>query len=68
LELAAVELDDSAGYCEAQAGAFGFGGVEGLEDFLLGAGRQARAVVANADHEFAAFGGDLDLDGGAWIR
>lgn len=54
--------DDAAGDIEPEAGSDtdGFGGVEGLENLLAMLGRDAAALVGDADADIAAFSSGAD--------
>ncbi len=64
-DLAAVVLDDALGDEEAEAGAFGFGGVVGLEETGNLVGRDAVAGVEEGDREPAVVDGKGDFEGTA---
>src|SRR5437879_7522521 len=60
---AAVGLDDSAGEGKTEAGAFLASGEKRAKDFREGIGRDAFAVVFDADEGLIAFAADCDIHG-----
>ena len=58
-EVSAVGQGDFAGDGQAEAGAFGAGGEEWLEEVVAGLGGEAGAVVGHAEFDATAGGGEL---------